>query len=203
MKIRILFNSIFLSFNLLVTMSIFAVEIEYGDKYKRYSFNSNVESDFVKYFGEYFKDGFGAQMSPYIYPGCLLKTIPIVEVGQGKIRAEVEFYSSQSFIVENLSELRNKVLFLLVASWEYANSVHETRYIATPSAYLGRVSLISQAEDGRQFYFLETSGFEPPLVTPEYSFDGSISNLTVSVCNLMYDTSVSVRKIILTVLQDQ
>ena len=83
------------------------------------------------------------------------------------------------------------------------NGTRETRYVVAPSNNLENVVPLSRSDDGRQFYFIENSGFEPLLVTPEYPFDGKITNISVSVCNLMADTSISIRKINLTVVLDQ
>ncbi len=192
-------------FNLIVlsTESAKAVEIQYGSGFKKYVSDANKEGDLIKFHGENYKSGFGSPKMPYVYPGCLVKTIPVSSIGPGKLRAELEFYASQILALRSLDELFQNVLFGFFVSWDMQNGTRETRYVVAPSNNLENVVPLSRSDDGRQFYFIENSGFEPPLVTPEYPFDGKITNISVSVCNLMADTSISIRKINLTVVLDQ
>jgi hypothetical protein len=184
---------------LIVSHTAFAVETKYGNNWTKYIFRTNVNGDFNKLHGENFRDGFGSPSSPYIYPGCLAETLPVMAVGPGALRAELKFYSSQWLVLSGIRDLARQALFGLSVSWDSENGIRKSQWMTVPSSYLGRSLEQSRTADGKYVYFLEKSGFELPLVTPEYSFDGDAKNVTVSVCNLMDNTSISIQEMILTV----
>ena len=123
----------FASLNLSNTAS--AVEIVYGSNFKKYIFSANEEGDFIKLHGENFRDGFGSPGSQYFYPGCLLKSMPVVAIGPARVRAELEFYSSQYLWLKNLSELYISTLFGFFINWNSENGTRETQFVKLPSSF--------------------------------------------------------------------
>lgn len=203
MNILNTFSVYFLGICILISQSAFAVETQYGQSWKKYIFNANVTGDLTKLHGENYLGGFGSAVSPYIYPGCLAKTLPVRAVGPGKLRAELRFYSNQWRVLDGPEDLTRHALFSLSVAWESPDGTQKNEWMTVPSSYLGKATATSTTADGKRYYFLELAGYEPPLVTPEYSFDEDAKNITVSVCYLMDQTSISIREIILTVPLDK
>ncbi len=125
--------------------------------------------------------------------------MPVNAIGTGKLQAEIGFYSSQFLWAGSAAELAQSILFEMNVSWDTVNGSHETRNLKVPSSYLQHVIPNARDVDNSINYYLSNSGLESPLVTPEFAFEGNVTNISVSVCNLKEQVSISIRKINLTV----